>query len=437
VSPGGMATLECAVANVGADKVHMIWIRQSPGQKPEGVLSFLTDLKIYRAPGIPERFEPSRDAANKTFLLTIREVQAGDDSIYFCFAYYGSAGVQTWGEGTRVRVLRSDLPQPRMQLFPPAQEELATGAATLTCLVSGFFPGYVEVQWKREGQRQAQGVSTGPVALGPDQTYAVSSHLRVSAGEWHAGTRYSCLARHESLRSPLERSISAQACRPAQPHKEPLLPEPGQAPGPAWVWVLSPPRETQLNEAKAEISDNIVTQTHSVPDLSFAFYTSDGVQTWGEGTRVRVLSEYGAGCSLSRVHPGGWDTGPAGTCETARMGTPAVSTGSDLPQPHMQLFPPAQEELATGAATLTFLVSGFFPGYVEVQWEREGQRQAQGVSTGPVALGPDKTYTVSSHLTVPVGEWHVGTNYSCLVLHESLRSPLESQACLPVWPCGE
>nr|XP_025043132.1 immunoglobulin lambda-1 light chain-like [Pelodiscus sinensis] len=233
VSPGGMATLECAVANVGADKVHMIWIRQSPGQKPEGVLSFLTDLKIYRAPGIPERFEPSRDAANKTFLLTIREVQAGDDSIYFCFAYYGSAGVQTWGEGTRVRVLRSDLPQPRMQLFPPAQEELATGAATLTCLVSGFFPGYVEVQWKREGQRQAQGVSTGPVALGPDQTYAVSSHLRVSAGEWHAGTRYSCLARHESLRSPLERSISAQACRPAQPHKEPLLPEPGQAPGPA------------------------------------------------------------------------------------------------------------------------------------------------------------------------------------------------------------
>ncbi|XP_075768328.1 immunoglobulin lambda-1 light chain-like [Pelodiscus sinensis] len=214
VSPGETATLECAVANVGADKVNAVWIRQSPGQKPEGVLLFKTDLKIYRAPGIPERFEPSRDAANKTFLLTIRQVQPGDDSVYFCFASYTS-GEQTWGEGTRVRVQRSDLPQPRMQLFPPAQEELATGAATLTCLVSGFFPGYVEVQWEREGQRQAQGVSTGPVALGPDKTYAVSSHLTVPVGEWRAGTNYSCLVLHESLWSPLERTLSAQACRPA------------------------------------------------------------------------------------------------------------------------------------------------------------------------------------------------------------------------------
>ncbi|XP_075768015.1 immunoglobulin lambda-1 light chain-like [Pelodiscus sinensis] len=214
VSPGETATLECAVANVGADTVVVIWIRQSPGQKPEGVLYMTTDLSVYRAQGIPERFESSRDAAKKKFLLTICQVQAGDDSVYFCFAFYTSDGVQTWGEGTRVRVLRSDLPQPHMQLFPPAQEELATGAATLTCLVSGFFPGYVEVQWEREGQRQAQGVSTGPVALGPDQTYVVSSHLTVSAGEWRTGTRYSCLVRHESLQSPLERSISAQACLP-------------------------------------------------------------------------------------------------------------------------------------------------------------------------------------------------------------------------------
>ncbi|EMP26413.1 Lysophospholipid acyltransferase LPCAT4 [Chelonia mydas] len=172
VSPGQTVALECAVANVTADKVNVNWIRQSPGQKPEGVLLFKTDLSIYRALGIPERYVPSRDASNKKFLLTIHDVQEGDDSIYFCFAYYGSAGVQTWGEGTRVRVLRSSLPQPQIQLFPPAQEEIATSFATLTCLVSGFFPGYIDVLWRRDCQTKAQGVRTGLVALGEDKTYS-------------------------------------------------------------------------------------------------------------------------------------------------------------------------------------------------------------------------------------------------------------------------
>ncbi|XP_030395824.1 immunoglobulin lambda-1 light chain-like [Gopherus evgoodei] len=212
VSLGQMVALECAVANVSADKVNVNWIRQSPGQKPEGVLLFKTDLSIYRALGIPEQYVSSRDASNKKFLLTIRDVQEGDDSIYFCFAYYGSAGVQTWEEGTRVHVLRSNLPQPRIQLFPPAQEELATGFATLTCLVSSFFPGYIDVLWMRDSQAQAQaqGVRIGLVALGEDKTYSVSSYLTLPDSEWGLDASYSCVVKHESLASALEKNISAK-----------------------------------------------------------------------------------------------------------------------------------------------------------------------------------------------------------------------------------
>uniref|UniRef100_A0A8C5EWQ9 Ig-like domain-containing protein n=1 Tax=Gopherus evgoodei TaxID=1825980 RepID=A0A8C5EWQ9_9SAUR len=195
VSLGQMVALECAVANVSADKVNVNWIRQSPGQKPEGVLLFKTDLSIYRALGIPEQYVSSRDASNKKFLLTIRDVQEGDDSIYFCFAYYGSAGVQTWEEGTRVHVLSE------YGAVCSPQEELATGFATLTCLVSSFFPGYIDVLWMRDSQAQAQaqGVRIGLVALGEDKTYSVSSYLTLPDSEWGLDASYSCVVKHESL----------------------------------------------------------------------------------------------------------------------------------------------------------------------------------------------------------------------------------------------
>uniref|UniRef100_A0A8C5EX45 Ig-like domain-containing protein n=1 Tax=Gopherus evgoodei TaxID=1825980 RepID=A0A8C5EX45_9SAUR len=174
----------------GSDKVNVNWIRQSPGQKPEGVLLFKTDLSIYRALGIPEQYVSSRDASNKKFLLTIRDVQEGDDSIYFCFAYYGSAGVQTWEEGTRVHVLSE------YGAVCSPQEELATGFATLTCLVSSFFPGYIDVLWMRDSQAQAQaqGVRIGLVALGEDKTYSVSSYLTLPDSEWGLDASYSCVA---------------------------------------------------------------------------------------------------------------------------------------------------------------------------------------------------------------------------------------------------
>uniref|UniRef100_A0A8C4Y769 Ig-like domain-containing protein n=1 Tax=Gopherus evgoodei TaxID=1825980 RepID=A0A8C4Y769_9SAUR len=204
VSLGQMVALECAVANVSADKVNVNWIRQSPGQKPEGVLLFKTDLSIYRALGIPEQYVSSRDASNKKFLLTIRDVQEGDDSIYFLTCLLDEHA-EVGGGG-------SNLPQPRIQLFPPAQEELATGFATLTCLVSSFFPGYIDVLWMRDSQAQAQaqGVRIGLVALGEDKTYSVSSYLTLPDSEWGLDASYSCVVKHESLASALEKNISAK-----------------------------------------------------------------------------------------------------------------------------------------------------------------------------------------------------------------------------------
>ncbi|XP_030043573.1 immunoglobulin lambda-1 light chain [Microcaecilia unicolor] len=215
VSPGATARLQCEVKNVKPETLFMNWIRQSPGQRPEGVLSYSKEQNVYRAPNITDRFVPSRDTSNH--FLTISNVQAQDDSVYYCFVYYSSAGVQTWGEGTRLRVNGGDRRKPKVSLFPPAQEEINTSdRGTLSCLVSGFYPGYLEVLWQVDGEERSQEVLKGQAALGEDHTYSLSSYLSIPGEEWKKGSRYTCVVKHEALENSLETSVTYRECSSLQ-----------------------------------------------------------------------------------------------------------------------------------------------------------------------------------------------------------------------------
>uniref|UniRef100_A0A8C4X3D7 Ig-like domain-containing protein n=1 Tax=Erpetoichthys calabaricus TaxID=27687 RepID=A0A8C4X3D7_ERPCA len=203
VTPGQTVTLECAVKNENVSRVWMRWIRQSPGKTPEGVLQYNADNKIYRAPGISDRFVPSRDTVRSYYLLTINNVQANDDSKYYCFIYY-SGGDQSWGEGTRVQVL------------PPPQEQLSgSGQVTLSCLVSGFFPGYIDIQWSVDGQLVTDNIQSSPVSLDSSgNSYLAISYLKLPAADWKSHARYSCVATHESSKVPVIGSVAPQDCKP-------------------------------------------------------------------------------------------------------------------------------------------------------------------------------------------------------------------------------
>uniref|UniRef100_H3A0H6 Ig-like domain-containing protein n=2 Tax=Latimeria chalumnae TaxID=7897 RepID=H3A0H6_LATCH len=213
VSPANKVTLECSVSNGNVEEIGMSWIRQTPGKAPEGVLYFKKDQTVYRAPNITERFVPSRDSSVSKFFLTISDVCETDDSVYFCFIYY-TDGAQSWGEGTRVKVLRSDLPAPSVNLLPPAPKEMASsGTITLTCLVSGFYPGFIEVLWSVDSTQRSTGVTTSPVALSSDQTYLLSSYLSMPTAEWDQGKLFSCGVRHESRETLVQKSISINTCK--------------------------------------------------------------------------------------------------------------------------------------------------------------------------------------------------------------------------------
>ncbi|XP_072916048.1 immunoglobulin lambda-1 light chain-like [Hemitrygon akajei] len=209
VSAGQTARLECRIQNGNVAGSYIGWDRHRPGRRPEGVIASTSGNSIYRGPGITERFQLSRDASSNSHILTIGSLELGDSAVYYC-RMWDSAWF--YGPGTILEIKSSESRKPSVLLLPPSPEETGSGSATLSCLVSGFKPGLVALRWSVDGMETESGVTTGAVSTDTDQTYRLSSYLRVPVAAWNKGSSYSCSVSHSSLSSPLRNTISSSAC---------------------------------------------------------------------------------------------------------------------------------------------------------------------------------------------------------------------------------
>ncbi|XP_067878555.1 immunoglobulin lambda-1 light chain-like [Heterodontus francisci] len=212
VSTGETSELKCAMQNGNVGSYYMYWYRQRPGEAPVWVLEHQPDDDIYRGTGFTDRFKPSRDTSSNSHILTIGSLEPGDSAVYYCAAWDSSAGLFTFGPGTALSLRSSEDRKPSVLLLPPSSEEIDSGWATLSCLVSRFKPGFVRVLWRVDDKETDSGVTTGTVSTDSDQTYSLSSYLRVPATAWNKGSSYTCSVDHGSLSSPLLKTISSTAC---------------------------------------------------------------------------------------------------------------------------------------------------------------------------------------------------------------------------------
>nr|AAA87170.1 type I immunoglobulin light chain [Leucoraja erinacea] len=211
VSAAQTARLECRMQNGNVASYYVYWYRQRPGESPKWLIRYDTDNEIFRGSGITDRFQPSRDTSANSCILTIGTVEPGDAAVYYCAVWENDVGI-IFSPGTILEINSSESRKPSLLLLPPSPEETDTGSATLSCLVSAFKPGLVALRWAVDGVETESGVTTGAVSPDAEQTYRLSSYLRVPAAAWGKGTSYSCSVAHSSLGSPLRHTVSSSSC---------------------------------------------------------------------------------------------------------------------------------------------------------------------------------------------------------------------------------
>nr|6OKQ_B Chain B, SF12 Fab Light Chain,SF12 Fab Light Chain [Homo sapiens]6OKQ_C Chain C, SF12 Fab Light Chain,SF12 Fab Light Chain [Homo sapiens]6OKQ_E Chain E, SF12 Fab Light Chain,SF12 Fab Light Chain [Homo sapiens] len=200
LSAGERATLLCR-ASQSVSNVALAWYQHKPGQAPRLLLHEAST----RATGIPDRFIGS--GSGRDFTLTITSLEPEDFAVYYC-----QLSGRRLGQGTKVEIKRT-VAAPSVFIFPPSDEQLKSGTASVVCLLNNFYPREAKVQWKVDNALQS-GNSQESVTEqdSKDSTYSLSSTLTLSKADYEKHKVYACEVTHQGLSSPVTKSFNRGEC---------------------------------------------------------------------------------------------------------------------------------------------------------------------------------------------------------------------------------
>ncbi|XP_051887747.1 immunoglobulin lambda-1 light chain-like [Pristis pectinata] len=204
-SPGGTVKITCTMSGGNIGSYYTSWYWQKPGSAPVLVWDEYND----RASGIPDRFTGSVESSSNQMYLTITNVQPEDAADYYCGV--ASSGILTFGKGTKLNLSKPRPPEVSI-MRPSAEEIMRKSTATLVCLVSGFNPGAVDIEWTVDGSARRDGVETSRVQQDTDNTFSASSYLTLPASVWNSHELYSCVVKHETQANPLKAIVERSGC---------------------------------------------------------------------------------------------------------------------------------------------------------------------------------------------------------------------------------
>nr|5U3O_L Chain L, DH511.2_K3 Fab Light Chain [Homo sapiens] len=203
-SVGDRVTITCrASQNI---KDYLNWYQQRPGRAPRLLIYAASNLQS----GVPSRFSGSGYGTD--FTLIISSLQPEDFATYFCQESYSSTPTHIFGLGTKLEKKRT-VAAPSVFIFPPSDEQLKSGTASVVCLLNNFYPREAKVQWKVDNALQS-GNSQESVTEqdSKDSTYSLSSTLTLSKADYEKHKVYACEVTHQGLSSPVTKSFNRGEC---------------------------------------------------------------------------------------------------------------------------------------------------------------------------------------------------------------------------------
>ncbi|XP_030234074.1 immunoglobulin lambda-1 light chain-like [Gadus morhua] len=96
-------------------------------------------------------------------------------------------------------------------------------------------------------------------------------------------------------------------------------------------------------------------------------------------------------------------------------GTKVIVTGSSLPPPVLTFYRPSTNPLSSSNAALVCLARQMSIGFAEVSWLVNGSRVTEGTWTSTAVQHPDKTFQLSSHLSLRACDFSEERSYTCKV----------------------
>uniref|UniRef100_UPI00406992E5 007 Light Chain n=1 Tax=Homo sapiens TaxID=9606 RepID=UPI00406992E5 len=201
-SIGDTITLTCRASQ--DISIWLSWYRQMPGKAPELLIYAASTLRG----GVPSRFSGARSGTD--FSLKIKNLQPEDFATYYCFQ--SDSYPRAFGQGTKVEITRT-VAAPSVFIFPPSDEQLKSGTASVVCLLNNFYPREAKVQWKVDNALQS-GNSQESVTEqdSKDSTYSLSSTLTLSKADYEKHKVYACEVTHQGLSSPVTKSFNRGEC---------------------------------------------------------------------------------------------------------------------------------------------------------------------------------------------------------------------------------